>query len=303
MIKTYRASFLASTLVLSALLGLGGSAAPLGAKELGPVNIDLRYAPQESVGTNTPTLQAGISDRPVRLEMAEGRTVADLAVIGESTDDDDKVWPVRATNDPIAWAKEVLAKNAGDWGIRVDDGAPLTLAGKLTRFRVVESNKAVGSTYNAEVQLTFELRDAKGNLLWDGTGAGDATRYGRPRSEDNINEVLSDATQEAYAAALAETKLQEAWLGKSAPIAGPAIAATALPTALAAARPAGDLITPEAMLEELVKLKKKGFDTDLLVGFVAQKELSRSLSADDLVAWKKAGLSDEVIKAALAKGK
>ncbi len=299
MIKTYRAPLLASTFALSTLLGFVGSTAPLAAKELGPVNIDLRYAPQESVGTNTPTLQAGISDRPVRLEMTEGRTVADLAVIGESTDDDDWVWPVRATDDPIVWSKEVLAKNAGDWGIRVDDGAPLTLAGKLTRFRIVESNKAVGSTYNAEVQFTFELRDAKGNLLWDGTGAGDATRYGRPRSEDNINEVLSDATQEAYAAALAETKLQEAWLGKSAPIAGPATEAAASSATPAAARPAGDVITPEAMLEELVKLKKKGFDNDLLVGFIAQRGLSRSLSADDLVAWKKAGLSDEVIKAAL----
>lgn len=291
-----RTSLLASTLAVSALLGLGLRSAE--AKELGPLNVKLRYAPQESVGTNTPTLQAGISDRPVRLEMTEGRTVADLAVIGESTDDDDRVWPVRATNDPIAWSKEVLAKNAGDWGIRVDDGAPLTLAGKLTRFRVVESNKAVGSTYNAETQYTFQLRDRKGQVLWEGTGAGDATRYGRDRSEDNVNEVFSDATQEAFAAALAETPLQEAWLGKSEPI-----AAAPMTQATSTERKAGDVLTPEAMLEELVKLKKKGFDTDLLVGFVDQKGLSRTLSSDDLLAWKNAGLPDAVIKAALAKGK
>lgn len=287
-------TLLASILALSALLGF----APAEAKELGPLNVQLRYAPQESVGTNTPTLQAGISDRPVRIEMAEGRTVTDLAVIGESTDDDDRVWPVRATNDPIAWSKEVLAKNAGDWGIRVDDGAPLTLAGKLTRFRVVESNKAVGSTYNAEAHFTFQLRDRKDQVLWEGTGAGDATRFGRDRSEDNVNEVLSDATQEAFAAALAETKLQEAWLGKSDPI-----SAAPMSQAVSSERKAGDVLTPEAILDELVKLKKKGFDTDLLVGFVDQKGLSRSLSSDDLVAWKNAGIPDAVIKAALAKGK
>lgn len=57
------------------------------------------------------------------------------------------------------------------------------------------------------------------------------------------------------------------------------------------------------MLEELVRLKKKGFDADLLVGFVDQKGLSRSLSSDDLVAWKNAGMPEAVIKAALAKGK
>lgn len=291
--KTHRLPLSASILALWALLGFAAEA-----KELGPFNVQLRYAPQESVGTNTPTLQAGISDLPVRIEMAEGRTVTDLAVIGESTDDDDRVWPVRATNDPIAWSKEVLAKNAGDWGIRVDDGAPLTLAGKLTRFRVVESNKAVGSTYNAEAHFTFALRDKKGQTLWEGTGAGDATRYGRDRSEDNVNEVLSDATQEAFAAALAETKLQEAWLGKSDPISAPAMA-----QAVSTERKAGDVLTPEALLEELVKLKKKGFDTDLLVGFVDQKGLSRSLSSDDLLAWKNADMPDAVIKAALAKAK
>ncbi len=146
--RSNRNSLRASALFLAALLGLGSAAS---AKELGPFNVKLRYAPQESVGTNSPTLQAGISDRPVQIEISEGRTVADLAVIGESSDDDDRVWPVRATNDTIVWAKDVLAKNAGDWGIRVQDGAPLTLAGKLTRFRVIESNKALGSTYNAEV--------------------------------------------------------------------------------------------------------------------------------------------------------
>ncbi|HXU29428.1 MAG TPA: hypothetical protein VN851_02525 [Thermoanaerobaculia bacterium] len=294
--RTTRTPLLVSTLALSALLGFGAAAAP--AKELGPFNVKLRYAPQESVGTNSPTLEAGISDRPIRIEMADGRTVADLAVIGESTDDDDRVWPVRATNDPIAWAKEVMAKNAGDWGIRVDDGAPLTLAGKLTRFRVVESNKAVGSTYNAEVQFGFQLRDRKGSLLWEGTGAGDATRYGRDRSEDNVNEVFSDATQEAYAAALADTQLQGAWLGKSEPL-----SAAPMTASVSSERKAGDVLTPEAMLEELVKLKKKGFDADLLVGFVDQKGLSRSLSSDDLLAWKNAGMPDAVIKAALAKGK
>ncbi len=293
--NTFVRPSLAATLALATLLSLGTAAA----KELGPFNVKLRYAPQESVGTNTPTLMAGISDRPIQVEMAEGRTVADLAVIGESTDDDDRVWPVRATNDPIEWSKEVLAKNAGDWGIRVDAGAPLVLAGKLTRFRVVESNKAVGSTYNAEAQFTFQLRDRRGATLWEGTGAGDATRYGRDRSEDNVNEVLSDATQEALAAALADTKLQEAWLGKSEPMA----ASAPVNQAVSSERKAGDVITPEAMLEELVKLKKKGFDTDLLVGFVDQKGLSRSLSADDLVAWKNAGMPEAVIKAALAKGK
>lgn len=68
---------------------------PLSAKELGPFNITLRYAPQESVGTSVPTLTMGISDVPVRLSIEDGRTGADPAVIGDSTDDDDRVCPIR----------------------------------------------------------------------------------------------------------------------------------------------------------------------------------------------------------------
>ncbi|HXU46218.1 MAG TPA: hypothetical protein VN783_11885 [Thermoanaerobaculia bacterium] len=280
--------------IASLALALCLAAGTARAEKLGPLNVTLRFVPQESVGSDNPTFEAGISDRPVQVRIEEGRTIADLAVIGESTDDDDKVWPIRATNDPIAWANEVLAKTAGDWGIRVSADAPLALTGKLTRLRATESNKAVGSVYNADVQVTFQLADAKGRLLWEGAASGDATRYGKARSADNVNEVLSDAVKEAYANVVAETKLQEAWLGKSAPMAGSMTKPAAAP---------GDVLTPEAMLDQLVQLKKKGFGTDLLVDFVHQKGLSRSLSADDLVAWKNAGMPQEVIKAALEKGK
>ena len=88
--------------VLVLLLALGAS--PLAAKELGPFNITLRYAPQESVGTSVPTLMMGISDVPVRLSIEDGRTVTDPAVLGDSTDDEDRVWPIRAASDLLASA-------------------------------------------------------------------------------------------------------------------------------------------------------------------------------------------------------
>jgi hypothetical protein len=262
---------------------------PAAAKELGPFNITLRYSPQESVGTSVPTLMLGVSDVPLRLSIGDARTVADPAVIGDSTDDDDRVWPVRAATDLVAWANEVLLKNAGEWGIRVSDSAPLQLKGSILRFMVNESNKPVGSVYNADIRVAFRLLDAKGNLLWEGNAPGDATRYGKARNEDNVNEVLSDALKEAYATALGDTGLQNAWLGKSEPMA----AASAAPAPAAAA------MSPDEMLAELVKLKKQGFGTDLMVGFVNQKSLRSSLSADDMVKWKKEGMPQEVIQAAL----
>lgn len=262
-------------------------AAPLAAKELGPFNITLRYAPQESTGTSVPTLTLGISDVPVQLSIEDARTITDPAIIGDSTDDDDRVWPVRAATDLLGWSNEVLLKNAGEWGIRVSDSAPLQLKGSLMRFMVNESNKALGSTYNADIRLSFRLTDTRGDLLWEGTAAGDATRYGKSRNEDNVNEVLSDALKEAYATILGDTALQNAWLGKTSPM------ASANPA------PATTSMTPDELLAELIKLKDKGFTTDLLVSFVNQTPLKSALTADDMVKWKKEGLPQTVIEAAL----
>jgi uncharacterized lipoprotein YajG len=279
-----------SRAALSILL-LGLAFGPAYAKDTGIFTITLRYTPQESVGSDSPTLLPGISEHPIRVSIEDARTVQDLAVIGELTDSDDRPWPVRAANSLTAWATEVLTKNAGDWGVRVSDSAPLTLVGKITRFRVKETKKFMSSTYNADVQVAFTMKDAHGRTLWEGTAPGDATRFGHSRSEENINEVLSDALKEAYATGLAETGLQNAWLGKAGPVASS-------PGTAAPAKPA-ETITPEDLVNELVKLKKQSFGNDILIDFIQSKTLTRALKADDLAKLKSAGIPDEVIKAAI----
>jgi hypothetical protein len=135
---------------------------------VGPFEIALRFTPQESVASSTPNLGLGITDRPIKVVLEDGRAGSDPAVIGESSDDDDKLWPVRATNPVVP--------------------------------------------------------------------------------------------------------------------------------------PAAPPVTPAALLTELVKLQKQGFDTDLLIDYVNKKTVSPALSADDMVKWKQAGMPPEVIKAALARG-
>jgi hypothetical protein len=262
-----------------------------GARDSGPLTMALQYTPQESVGTSNAVLAPGMTDRPVRLSMADGRA-GDPKIIGEISDHDDKVFPVYAANDVVAWAAEVLKKNAADWGIKVNPDAPLSLAGRLTQLRLVASTKAVGSTYNVEIQMAFTLSDAKGRTLWEGAAKGDATRYGHARSAENANEVLSDAIKETYANAFNDPGLQSAWLGKSRPVAS-----------APASAPAEPAVSPETLLADLVKLKKQGFTTDLLLDYVNGKTLTKALSADDLVKWKDEGMPQEVIKAALGKGK
>lgn len=264
------------------------------AKDSGPFTVNLKYSPQESVGASSVLLAPGLGDRPVVLSLTDGRSGSDPAVIGENANDD-QVLPMRASNDPLAWANEVLKKNAADWGIKTADTASFTLAGKLVRLRALESKKAVGSTYTAEVQVSFTLKNARGGTLWEGVAAGDSTRYGRKHSEENVSEVLSDATKQAYANLFNNVGLQDAWAGKGRP--------TAAAAAAPAAAPAAPAVSPAELLADLVKLKKQGFTTELLVDYVNQKSLSRALSADDMGKWKTAGMPDEVLKAALAKGK
>jgi hypothetical protein len=267
------------------------------ARGTGPLTMSLQYKPQERLDPADAVLAPGIADRPVRLSIVDGRAESDPAVIGEISDHDDKIFPVRASNDVAAWANDVLTKYAAEWGIKAAPDAPLALTGKLTQLRLVASTKAMGSTYRVETQVAFTLSDARGRTLWQGTAGGDATRYGKERSADNANEVLGDAIKEAYTDVFSNSDLQSAWLGKGTPV------ATSAPAPAAASAAVEGALSPSAMLAELVKLKKQGFTTDLLVDFVNQKNLTRALSADDLVKWKNAGMPEEVIKAALARAK
>jgi hypothetical protein len=260
----------------------------------GPFEVALHFIPQEGVDEDAPALTPEMRERPVRLVMEDGRGNEDPAVIGESSDDDDKLWPVRSTGDVAAWANEVLQKTAAGWGVKTSDSAPLVLTGRLTHFVLTEGNKAVGSVYNGDVKVAFALKDSRGKLLWEGAAGGDATRYGKARNAENANEVLNDATKEAYADLFANPGLQDAWGGK-ATAGAPAAARSTNP----AVAPAAPSVRPADLLAELVKLKKQGFDTGLLVDYVNKKTVSPSLSADDMVKWKQAGMPPEVIKAAL----
>jgi hypothetical protein len=269
------------------------------ARGTGPFTMSLQYKPQEKLDPAAAVLAPGITDRPVRLSIVDGRAESDPAVIGEISDHDDKIFPVRASNDVGAWANDALTRYAAEWGIKAAPDAPLALTGKVTQLHLVASTKAMGSTYRVETQVAFTLADARGRTLWQGTAGGDATRYGKERSADNANEVLSDALKEAYTDVFNNADLQSSWLGQGTPITASAPAPAAAPTAAESE----STLSPSAMLAELVKLKKQEFTTDLLVDFVNQKNLTRALSADDLVKWKNAGMPEEVIKAALARAK
>jgi hypothetical protein len=284
--------------LLLALMTVAAGTTAAQAKATGPWEVALRPLPPASFQGQLPALDAGMTERPVKLVLEDGRTGADPAVIGQTQDHADQFFPLRTSSNVLAWTTDALQKATGAWGIKTADSAPLILAGRIVHFTLNESTKAVGAMYNAEIQISFTLKNARGGVLWESNASGDAGRFGKSRSEENANEVLVDSIKQAYSEMFGNAELQNAWAGKATPHA----AGSAPAPSAASAAPAAPPMTPSALLTELVKLKKQGFDTDLLLDYVNKHSLTASLSADDMVKWKQAGMPPEVIKAALARG-
>ena len=181
------------------------------------LTVNLKFVPQEGVQSNSPDLPAAMAERPFELRVEDGRNAENPLTIGQGTNDDDKVFPINAGSDVVAYARETLQQVASGWGLKRESPPQRILTIGITRFFVDESNKALGSVYAAEVKLSWVPADAAGKRLAEGAASGEAHRYGRARSADNCSEVLSDALKEAFADALSNTELQAAWgSGKAA---------------------------------------------------------------------------------------
>jgi len=253
-------------------------------------NIALSFVPQESTGTSAPVLAGAQAARPVALRFEDGRVLEDKTVVGDGTgDDDDERFAWRTSDDVPAFAEKILRELVGSWGIQIKDDADLVLSVRLAKFMVSERDQAVGSTYMASVNVAVELSQPGGEILGQGVGSGDARRYGRKRSAENCMEVLSDAMQEAYAAFLSQPEMQKAWSGEVSRV--------------KASGETPDVVSPEALLREVVKLAEQGFGAKLLADYVKQKTISRSFTPEDLLSWKSAGVDEEVIAAALERSK
>ncbi|HEY8713311.1 MAG TPA: YajG family lipoprotein [Thermoanaerobaculia bacterium] len=204
---------LRSTLFLL-MLALAGAAYGRGAtpKEL---VVNLKFKPQEEVHSSTANIPPSMLEKSVAIHIVEKRNESDAKVIGQGTGGDDKTFPIKAAADIKPFLEETLESVAKSFGLKVSEkGGDRTLVVTVTRFFIDEGNKALGSVYSSEVKLAYTLKTSGGKTLTEGATTGSAHRYGRAHSEQNINEVLSDALKEAFANVLDESKLQDAWAGK-----------------------------------------------------------------------------------------
>lgn len=262
--------------------------------------IPLKFIPTTNPAKVYPTLREGISNKPVALVIDDVRQVKSRDLIGEGTGFKDDPFRIRYAGHLPSYLKKTLMDRFGTWGFQTDEHSSLVLALKLTRFNVNERHAFYGSLFTAEVQLPWTLMDRAGHVFASGTALGTGKTKGRWRNPINCEEVLADALQQAAVTVANDVKLQEAWLA-AVPQRAPEPVAVAAPVspkppASIAGRSAK---TPAQLLADVNKLRKQQLGTRVLVDFVSKQTLAAAFSANDLVAWKKAGVPEPVMQAAL----
>lgn len=219
--------------------------------------VPLKFVPQESVRVTAVALPPSVLDRSVAVGLEDGRNLPDPATIGDGTNDDDEPFPIKASTDVVQFVNETVQSLAVARRLKIAEAPERRLNLRLSTFTVIERNKAIGSTYSAEVHFAYTLTDAEGRQLVEGAASGVANRYGRARSSGNCAEVLSDALKDAFTNTLADPRLQAAW-SSGTPASAVSPAPAGAPAPASAPAPAGGAGTVEERLKRVDDLLKKG---------------------------------------------
>jgi len=256
--------------------------------------IPLKFIPTTKPGEVTAQLREGMSSRSIAIEVEDARGMKSVDLVGEGTADNDSMFRIRATGHVPSFVKATLKDRLSAWGAVVEDKSQLVLAIRASRFFVRESNMVFGSAYQAEIQLPWVLRDRAGHVFAEGAAGGTAQQKGRKHNAANCGEVLSNAFEQAAAQLANNASLQEAWVAAKPQAAqAPAVAAKGNAPASGAGK------TPADLLKEVNKLRSQQLGTNVLVAYVSKQSLAHGFSAEDLLAWKRAGVPEPVMQAAL----
>jgi hypothetical protein len=291
------------------LMGLAGIAVLASASAVAWAGQDL-IIPLKFIPTTGPTkvtaqLRDGISNKPVAVE--DARQVKSIDLVGEGTGAGDDTFRIRYAGHLPSYLKTTVQDRLGAWGVQVDDKANLVLILKATRFHVTETHEFYGSIFTAEVQLPWTLADRSGQVFASGAANGTGKTKGRWRNAVNCEEVLADALQQAAAAVVSDAVIQEAWLAAvPQPAPAPAPVAKTLPPsqpqpAHAAAKTpvAGSAKTPNQLLTDVKKLYGEKLGNGLIADYISKQTLTAAFSTNDLIAWKKAGIPENLMTEAV----
>ena len=110
---------------------------------------------------------------------------------------------------------------------------------------------------------------------------GDAHQWGSSFKEENYNEEISDALKRTYANLISNAGFQRAWMGYRASSEQP--------------------LSPADLKTKILEMMKAGIGTEVIVRYVESVKVSGPLSAEQILEWKRAGIPDAVLEAAVSR--
>lgn len=258
-------------------LGVVGLFVAAGLQAAKERRIVLRFTPKENVTANLPAVDQANPAKPIEvMPLADVRVLPDRSVVGENRENKTPR-PVKATSSVADFATAVLRQCLGEWGVRFGKGG-LVLRGEITNLFVVEDQ-----TYSTAVAIRFRLEAAEGKQLWEGIATGDAHQWSRSFEEENYVEEISDALKKTYANLVSAPGFQAAWAGRAALSAGSAT------------------VTADELEAKILELMTAGVGADVIAGYVKGVKLSAPLTSEQIVEWKKTGISDAVLAAVVSR--
>ena len=237
--------------------------------------IDLRFAPNETDEDLAPVVPGDVLEIAIRIEdVTDGRQgLPDPSVIGRFRNKDIEV---RADRSVPAHVTDTVHRLLEHWNLTVAPDGSRVLESELRLFEVeVESG-----AFNANVHVLFRLRDdEKETYTYQAIHAGHDGTVGLRGKEANYNQVLSNALREAVVVLLSDTKFHEALRGNANSI-------------------VVTVITPANLLNLLIPLQRSQVSEETLLQFVRDRRIRGPFTADDVAAWKEAGMPETVLREA-----
>ncbi len=194
---------------VAALIGLAFTAPASAAPDRTPLQVPLTV--KSLPKPEQPNPIPGAHERSIALVVQDGRGAQRGSMIGQAINDGVAVYPIFATNDVRAYVEEITRGILGQWGLRVGEPAYGTLVVRFTRFDVAHNNRAVGATYVGNSTIEYTLSNRRGKVLTRGTLSDSVDHYGRGRSAEGVNEVLSESLANALAHMLNDAGFRQVW--------------------------------------------------------------------------------------------
>jgi len=211
--------------------------------------------------------------RPIQVHAGAGHRISPSC-----SDDLSKGPVIVSTSSTLAeFVTASLRSCLTSWGIEEQADAELELGGEISRLFVTEENR-----YRGEAFVHFYLRTRDGAVLWQGSVEGSGGTYGHSLTGENYSMAVSDALKTAFAVLLKTKSFQDAWS------AGPATR-----TALTVAE----------VKAAILRMMGEGIAANVIAGYVRGQRLAAPLTVDEILDWKKSGIAEEIVEAALPEPK